>query len=79
VVDPNETCGEPTLPPCPSGELCLDCACRQLGDCRVDGGTPDLFDVLEMIDVLLERQVPDANQVVLCDVDWTRTSICSTC
>jgi hypothetical protein len=35
----------------------------------VDGGVPNLFDVLEMIDVLLERQVPDANQAVLCDVD----------
>jgi hypothetical protein len=35
----------------------------------VDGGVPNLFDVLEMIDVLLERQAPDANQTILCDVD----------
>jgi hypothetical protein len=69
VVDPNETCGETMLPPCASGELCLDCACRQLGDCRNDGGVPNLFDVLEMVDVLLGRQMPDANQMILCDVD----------
>ena len=49
--------------------MCLDCTCRQLGDCQDGGGTPNLFDVLEMIDILLQRKTPTAHQMILCDVD----------
>ena len=69
IVNPNETCGEPGLPVCAAGNLCVGCTCRQLGDCQDNGGTPDLFDIIEMIDVLLQRKVPTADQAILCDVD----------
>ena len=69
MINPNETCGEPGLPVCGTGQLCLSCTCRQLGDCQDNGGTPNLFDVLEMIDILLQRKTPDANQMTLCNVD----------
>ena len=69
IVNAGETCGEPSLPLCPSGQLCLACTCRQLGDCTDNGGTPNLFDIIEMIDVLLERQMPTVHQETLCDVD----------
>lgn len=39
-----------------------------LGDCKIDG-VVDLFDVIEMIDILLEAKVPTAGQEVLCNVD----------
>jgi hypothetical protein len=69
IVNPNETCGEPGLPLCAGGNLCLGCTCRQLGDCQDNGGTPNLFDIIEMIDVLLQRKMPTADQTILCDVD----------
>jgi hypothetical protein len=49
--------------------MCLGCTCRQLGDCQDNGGTPNLFDIIEMIDVLLHRKTPTADQEILCDVD----------
>lgn len=64
-----ETCGEVTLPDCPFGELCVDCACRQLGDCQNNGGDIDLFDIIETIDLVLGRDTPAPAQVVLCDDD----------
>jgi len=64
-----EVCGEVALPACPAGELCLNCTCRQLGDCQSNGGDPNLFDVIEMIDLVLERHMPTADQLVLCDDD----------
>jgi hypothetical protein len=73
IINPNETCGEPGLPVCAAGQMCLACTCRQLGDCTDNGGTPDLFDVIEEIDVLLQRKTPDANQMILCDVDCNAT------
>ena len=57
------------MPACAAGQLCLNCTCRQLGDCQDGGGAPDLFDVVEMIDILLQRQAPDTNQTFLCNVD----------
>ena len=49
--------------------MCLDCTCRQLGDCQDSGGTPNLFDVLEMIDILLQRKTANAHQMILCDAN----------
>ena len=68
-IDPSESCGEDVLPACALGELCLNCACRQLGDCQNNGGTPDLFDVIETIDLVLERHAPTTEQLTLCDDD----------
>lgn len=64
-----EICGEPGLSACGTGQLCVGCRCRQMGDCQNDGGAPNLFDVLEALDIILERQTADANQMILCNVD----------
>jgi hypothetical protein len=64
-----ETCGEAVLPACAAGELCVNCACRQLGDCRNDGNGIDVFDINEKIDIVLGRKTPTAAQVILCDDD----------
>jgi subtilase family serine protease len=69
VEDPQEVCGEPALPDCANGELCLNCVCRQLGDCQDNGNGIDLFDVIEMIDIVLQRRQPTSTQLVLCDDD----------
>ena len=66
-MEPQEICGEPTLPACPNGELCMECACRQLGDCQNNGNGVDLFDIIEKIDIVLERRQPTSAQVILCD------------
>jgi len=47
----------------------LNCVCRQLGDCQDNGNGIDLFDVLEMIDIVLQRHLPTSTQLVLCDDD----------
>ena len=66
-MNTGETCGEPTLPACASGLLCVECACRQLGDCQNNGNGVDLFDIIEKIDIVLQRQQPTNAQVILCD------------
>jgi hypothetical protein len=37
-----------------------------LGDCKIDG-TINLFDVLEAIDIVLQRKTPTGDQTVVCD------------
>jgi hypothetical protein len=69
IVDDGETCGEPTLPACENGLLCVECACRELGDCQNNGNGVDLFDVIEKIDLVLQRHQPTPAQLVLCDDD----------
>jgi hypothetical protein len=68
-VDPGEVCGEPTLPACENGLLCVQCACRQLGDCQNNGNGVDLFDIIEKIDIVLQRRQPTDAQMILCDDD----------
>ena len=68
-VDPNETCGESGLPACAPGLLCVNCACRELGDCRDDGNGVDLFDIVELIDLVLGRHAPTPAQTITCDDD----------
>jgi len=56
----------PLAPACVAGG---SVACGgELGDCLANGDV-DLFDVLQAIDVVLQRLVPTADQAVLCDVD----------
>jgi len=68
-VDSGEECGEDGLPSCASDFLCLGCRCRQRGDCALNGGGVDLFDVLAQIDIVLARTTPDAVEQVVCDDD----------
>jgi cohesin domain-containing protein len=68
-IDSGEQCGETGLPSCASDLLCVECRCRQRGDCALNGGGVDLFDVLAQIDVVLGRMSPDVAQQVVCDDD----------
>jgi hypothetical protein len=47
----------------------VSCLCRQLGDCQNNGNGVDLFDIIEKIDLVLQRKQPTSPQVVLCDDD----------
>jgi hypothetical protein len=68
-IDPMEDCGEDVLPECSVGLLCVNCACRELGDCQDNGGGIDLYDIIEKVDIVLGRETPTASQLVLCDDD----------
>jgi hypothetical protein len=66
VSPPEEECDDNGPPTCADAQPCIDCLCRDLGDCLLDGSI-DLFDVLEQIDINLGRHTPSAAQLVLCD------------
>jgi hypothetical protein len=69
TINAGEECGEPGLPACASGRLCVECRCRERGDCNVDGAGVNLFDVLTQIDLVLGRIRPTPTQAVVCDDD----------
>jgi uncharacterized delta-60 repeat protein len=66
IVSQGEQCDGNGLPACADAALCVECACRDLGDCLVDGNI-DLFDVLEKIDITLGRRTPSEAQALICD------------
>jgi hypothetical protein len=41
--------------------------CEVLGDCAIDNGTIDIFDVLNQIDIILGRAAPTSAETVVCD------------
>lgn len=61
-----EECDDQGPPVCENEQPCVDCVCRELGDCLLDGGI-DVFDVLEKIDITLGRRTASAAQLVVCD------------
>jgi uncharacterized delta-60 repeat protein len=66
VSPPAEQCDDNGPPTCADARPCIECQCRDLGDCLLDGGI-DLFDVLEQIDINLGQRTPSFAQLVVCD------------